>query len=154
MFLYYTAGMYCFYHLQDAAIKKAHSAEALRENKSEELVELRFALAEIQWEDEHEFYHAGKLYDIVSAKQTNDSLFCVAYHDGEEQTLKENYNAFIGGETKQKEQQQPSFKLYPKFLAEQKIVFVYTYTYLTAKQPAHQNTDPAYVLVFSPPPEV
>lgn len=154
MLFFYTAGMYCFYHLRQASIQKAHIAEKLAEKEEEELTELRMLMTEISWVDEHEFYFDGKLYDIVSAEQTGDSLFCVAYHDAEEQMLKEKYTGWMGDDEDKREQEHHSFKFFPKFFASDTFVFHQTSEkkYPLLYQSKYRTL--VYSLVTSPPPEV
>lgn len=154
MFLYYTAGMYCFYHVREIAIKKAHIAEKLKEKNADELQELIIPLQQVKWVDSHEFFYKGKLYDIVTSSIVNDTMNCVAYHDTEEQKLKEDYNAHISGEKENSEHKQSHFKVYPQFTKGQTIVFL---NYKIDVSSAELNTIfilAPYILLNSPPPEV
>ena len=58
----------------------------------EELVELRFSLAdartELDWEHEREFEWNGQMYDVVRKQEIRDSLVLVCYPDNAESEIK------------------------------------------------------------------
>lgn len=55
----------------------------------------------IIWEEEHECWIDGKLYDVLHSSGKGNKLELIAYHDHEEQKAKERYAAYLGDKPEQ-----------------------------------------------------
>ncbi|MFN0276337.1 MAG: hypothetical protein ACKVPJ_11350 [Chitinophagales bacterium] len=153
VFLFYTSGVFCFYHLQGQAIKKEHTTQKLKEKNKEELTILHLALKDISWVEEHEFYFDSKLYDLVSFTRSGDSLTCVVYHDEKEQKLKEKYNVFAQSDENEKKGNHNQFKSYPKFQAAQVYLLHFLTNSVHTYPVIQKKLNPVYIGLISPPPE-
>lgn len=151
MLLFYTGGVYCFYEGRQLAIKKAHSAEKLRQQFKDELQNMAIPLEQVRWIDEAEFIYQGHFYDIASSDVRNDTLFCLAYCDADEGKLLQDILAF--SEQEQETEDSGSFQAYPFFIQSKMLtISVISSTYIL-----HQADDKKMAAcarnVISPPPE-
>lgn len=151
MLLFYTGGIYCFYEGRELAIKKAHSAEKLKQQFEDELQNMAIPLEQVRWIDEAEFTYQGYFYDIASSDVHNDTLFCLAYCDADEGKLLQDIMAFA--EQDQETEDSGGFQAYPFFIQCKMLsISATSSTYILhqaadKKMPAHARN------VICPPPE-
>ena len=87
-FLFYTCATVIMFNYRLDKIKSANEVRKEVSETDHVLTRLVIPLHEVQWEHEFEFFWDGFMYDVVEKETINDTLYCIAYKDIEETTLK------------------------------------------------------------------
>ena len=92
-------GTYFFLHYQHNKIRKEVSEHILNEHNEENLVLLKFTAEEssalLKWKHAKEFEFNGRMFDIVSQENSNDTIYYTCYQDHKETTLNQTKKKLI-----------------------------------------------------------
>ncbi|OQY93564.1 MAG: hypothetical protein B6D37_10745 [Sphingobacteriales bacterium UTBCD1] len=87
------SGYYIFYNLRKQELKKAMKEYLMAMPGPENVTEFRFpetdkqSLAKIEWENSHEFWYEGELYDLIEKRTENDQVVIRCVNDEKETGL-------------------------------------------------------------------
>jgi hypothetical protein len=94
--LFNGAGFYMYYSMQLIEIRHEMRV-ALKNTPERELEVLKFSIDEFKelGQDPDEIQQGGKIYDVARIKTTSDSVFVLAKHDEQEESLSEILDYFV-----------------------------------------------------------
>jgi hypothetical protein len=102
LFIYNLAGYYIVYKGWQKGIRQQIKYQIGHGLKLSEIEVLAFSKADLQtktiileWENDDEFRYNNYMYDVVSSKETNDSIVLLCINDHKEKKLLDQFEAYV-----------------------------------------------------------